>query len=105
MNEPIAIRVTRYRCPTCARSHSTKSRCREHIARCWFNPEARGCKTCRHFEFGYEGEECAVGVSLAGRPECDTCLGLFEDCEACGGNWPAVKPGPIVHCDKWEAES
>lgn len=99
MSEPIPVKVTRYRCPTCPRTGSSKARIREHHARCWTNPEARGCKTCKHFEEATDDrcdapygcgachdipESCAVDVSLAGRPEC------------------GIKPGPIVGCDRWE---
>lgn len=119
MGELIPVRVTRYRCPHCARSASSKQRCREHIRRCWRNPDAKGCKTCKHFDNTYEdygedyGEDCAVGVDLSGRPECQRCHGVGYDpaatwdsgekCRECKGNGAAVKPGPIVGCDKWES--
>jgi hypothetical protein len=48
--EPISILVRRSQCPHCNRTHSRPARTREHMTRCWFNPEARGCKTCKHFE-------------------------------------------------------
>ena len=114
MSEPIPVRVTRYRCPHCARSASSKGRSREHIARCWYNPDAKGCKTCKHFDGTYEdyGEDCAVGVDLTGRSECGRCQGTGfdprygwdsgEKCPVCGGKPDAVKPGPIVGCEKWE---
>jgi len=83
MTEPIPFKVTRYRCPHCPRTASSKARMVDHIGRCWTNPEARGCKTCAHYAQNYEGAEfCAVGVDLA------------------------VGDGatsPIVHCDLWEA--
>jgi hypothetical protein len=99
------------------------------MARCWFNPEARGCKTCKHFELpespdwetGYGGsdEGCAEGVDLTGRPACPGCGGFgWADTNTgaqkpCGphltdlhvGDGTEVKPGPIVHCEKWEAQS
>lgn len=112
--EPIPVQVTRYRCPTCSRSHSSKSRARQHMGRCWFNPEAKGCKTCRHFDAvcdGY-GDDCALGVSLEGRPQCGRCVGdgwVFDDlyqritCPDCHGDGHEIKAGPIVGCEKWEA--
>lgn len=113
MSAPIAVRVTRYRCPFCARSHSSRGRAAEHIGRCWRNPEARGCKTCRHFDATYEdyGEDCDLGVDLAGRPQCEACGGMGyvgewdigHKCPACNGNPEPVKAGPIIHCDKWES--
>jgi hypothetical protein len=122
---PVAVRVTRYQDPWCGRTHSSRKRAVEHMGRCWRNPDARGCLTCRHFEpaipgeveTGWPGETegCAVGVSLAGRPECPDCYGgrvggiEFDTpqtvCPSCNGNHTAVKPGPIVHCEKWEASN
>lgn len=109
--QPIPFTVTRYRCPTCPRTGSSKARITEHIGRCWTNPEARGCKTCKHFEpYGPENADgCAVDVDLSGRAPCPACLGIGPDpwnpkCSHCGGDGHEVKPGPIVHCDRWEAE-
>ncbi|HEY9415037.1 MAG TPA: hypothetical protein VIQ30_09790 [Pseudonocardia sp.] len=117
MSEPIPFRVTRYRCPHCPRTASSKARTVEHIGRCWRNPAARGCKTCKHFDNTYEdyGEDCAAGVDLAGRPACPDCHGtgyaagflrLPDDgtkCPTCKGDAAEIKPGPIVGCEKWEA--
>ncbi len=47
---PIAIQVTRYRCPYCTRSRAKKAATEQHIARCWHNPGTRSCKTCVHYE-------------------------------------------------------
>jgi hypothetical protein len=104
--------VRRYRCPFCPRTASRPIRIREHAARCWSNPAARGCKTCKHFERDYEGgESCGQDVSLDGRPECTACGGFgsvikasggVSECPECSGE-PAVRPGPIVHCGLWEA--
>lgn len=130
--EPIAFRTTRYRCPHCPRTGSSKARVRDHIGRCWSNPAARGCKTCTHYQEaseacgcepgcnwgGPEGgypERCAAGISLAGRPQCGTCNGVGQtyshgdfggvsECSDCGGDGDAVKPGPIVGCHAWEGE-
>lgn len=89
MLEPIPVRVTRYRCPHCHRSHASKARCVAHIGRCWDNPEARGCKTCEHFQpyerGGYDSpdmpEACALGIRLSTGGEASNLL---------------------VHCTKWE---
>ena len=124
MAEPIAVRVTRYRCPHCARSHSSRGRAVQHVGCCWRNPEAHGCKTCQHFERdadGYEG--CGLGVDLTGRPACERCGGfnfvdtgetfhprfaaagrVMAQCPDCGGNGGEVKAGPIIHCEKWQLE-
>jgi hypothetical protein len=108
MAEPIPFRVLRYRCPHCPRTGSSKARITEHIGRCWLNPEVRGCKTCKHFEpYGPEnGDGCAVGVDLSGRPACVNCGGPgdpWNPCEHCTGSGAEIKPGPIVGCDRWEA--
>lgn len=124
MTAPIAVRVTRYQDPHCGRTHSSRRRAVEHMGRCWRNPDARGCLTCRHFEpavpgdldTGWPGndEGCAVGVSLAGRPGYSICeqhidpdgpfgTSAADDCPDCKTDSKAVKPGPIVHCEKWQA--
>jgi hypothetical protein len=131
MPEPIPFTVTRHRCPFCPRTGSSKARATDHIARCWSNPETRGCKTCAHFE-KYAGgptcfpgrpcdcndgyEQCAVGISLTGRPACERCGGHGEigmgdaigggmsECPECSGDGHEIKPGPIVHCGEWEVK-
>lgn len=110
MSEPIPVQVTRYRCPSCGRSANSRSRTREHMARCWLDPENRGCKTCRCFWQGAEGEGCAKGVDLSGRPACTRCAGsgwsdLGASCPDCDNSPEArdeVKAGPIIHCDLWQ---
>lgn len=92
VSQPIPFRVTRYRCPHCPRTGSSKALVTEHIGRCWLNPAARGCKTCVNYlepaeacgcepgcnwggpEGGYP-ERCAAGISLAGREACERCGG------------------------------
>lgn len=118
MTAPIPVRVTRHRCPYCPKSYSRPGRTLEHIARCKRNSDNRGCMTCRHFD-DFDG--CAVGVSLDGRDACTRCGGqnyvftgevwrprfakpgrVMAQCPECGGDGAEVKPGPIVHCEKWE---
>lgn len=129
MGEPIPVMVRRYRCPHCGRPRASKKATVAHMGRCWENPEARGCKTCRHFQpvsarccgqpdlngcyapMCPPGDACAVGVDLSGRPACGTCHGsgrvnpLGDACPECDGSPEAaeVKPGPIVGCEKWAA--
>ncbi|MCW2768525.1 MAG: hypothetical protein JWO11_4484 [Nocardioides sp.] len=126
MSEPIPVRVLRHKCPHCGRTASRPGRAREHIARCWHNPEARGCKTCKHFEpYGGESDDgCDAGVSLTGRAACGGCGGanfvftgeyfrprfaaggpVMGPCPQCGGDGAEIKPGPIVGCDRWEHEA
>ena len=130
MTGPIPFRVTRYRCPHCPRTGSSKALVTEHIGRCWLNPAARGCKTCVNYlepaeacgcepgcnwggPVGGYPERCRAGISLAGRPECGTCKGIGQvyidgefggvsECPDCGGDGAAIKPGPIVRCHEWE---
>lgn len=102
---PIPIKVTRYGCPHCGRTASRPVRTREHMARCWKNPEVRGCKTCKHFEpYGPEwGDACNAGVDLTGRPACATCGGYSDPWnEHAGCTGGEIKPGPIVHCPLWQ---
>lgn len=113
MDEPIPFVVTRWKCPHCNRGRSTRTATTEHMARCWRNPAARGCKTCKWFEVDYEGgESCAQGISLEGRPQCARCGGFgslaeppsfgVTECPECSGDAAEVKPGPIVGCYAWE---
>jgi hypothetical protein len=121
VSDPIPVKITRYRCPFCTRSASRPARAREHIARCWYNPQARGCKTCRNYSRPYDGEEfggggeefCDAGISLTGRPACGLCHGYGQvfgeelgasECPECGGDAAEIKPGPIVHCSEWQAD-
>lgn len=53
--QPIAITVTRHQCPHCRRTRAKKTATEAHIARCWLNPDARGCKTCAHYGPPEEG--------------------------------------------------
>jgi len=115
--EPTPVRVTRYRCPHCPRTGSSKTRVREHMARCWYNPAAKGCKTCKHFDNTFEdyGEDCNVGIDLSGRPACADCRGtgyadwsalsvdMGAKCPTCKGDGAEIKPGPIAGCDRWES--
>lgn len=126
MTAPIPVLVRRHKCPHCPRTASRPVRVREHMERCWFNPATRGCKTCKHHDFEYgepdvglhgDGDVCDQGVNLDGRPACTPCGGSgWKDTSAgaqvpCNaevtvghvGDGAEVKPGPIVHCDLWEA--
>jgi hypothetical protein len=122
MTAPIPVRVTRYRDPHCGRTHASRRRAEEHMARCWRNPDAHGCFTCAHFEQHVPGdidtgspghdEHCTAGVDLTGQPACTHCAGgkvgePWDDegvrtCPACNGNHAEVKAGPIVHCGLWQ---
>jgi hypothetical protein len=43
---PEVVLMKRYRCPFCHRSLSKEKPMVEHMARCWFNPDKKTCKTC-----------------------------------------------------------
>lgn len=73
MTQPIPLVVTRHQCPHCRRTWAKKAPATAHIARCWKNPAARGCKTCHHHTPWEEGpyqphpgfpEQCEEGRSL-----------------------------------------
>jgi len=49
MTTAIRLKVVRYQCPHCHRTHSKKQAAEQHIARCWNNPAAHACKTCEHY--------------------------------------------------------
>lgn len=96
--EPISILVRRSKCPHCGRTHSRPVRTREHMARCWRNPEARGCLTCRHFQSAEsDGPDWSIGYG--GHYEPDSCA---IDVSLAGDESEGIKPGPIVHCPAWE---
>lgn len=74
---PIPVVVTRHQCPHCRRTWAKKPAAQAHIARCWHNPDANGCKTCAHYEPPTEGpypghpgwpEECGVDGPMTDRP-------------------------------------
>lgn len=71
--EPVALRVTRWKCPFCTRARASKAATVEHIGRCWSNPEVRSCKTCRHYE--------VTGGFCDGDPMCN-CPPAEEICHA-----------------------
>lgn len=75
-SEPIKLVVTRYGCPHCRRTRSSKQAASQHMERCWWNPDARSCKTCAFYVPPSGGcgeqrcncwsdEECAAGVDLS----------------------------------------
>lgn len=94
MNQPIPIRVTRYKCPHCARSHSKKPACVGHIGRCWYNPENRSCSTCVNWRAPGGGVRCF--------PERDCDCDVYpQDCDA--GEILQPDEAPRSNCPKWEA--
>lgn len=100
MSEPLKVSVVRWKCPTCGRNHSSKARAVTHMATCWYNPAARGCKTCVHFTPYYrdEPDDCAEGVDLRGT----AAINAERDFELIDR---FVAPGPITSCAKWQART
>ena len=89
MAEPIPFTVTRYRCPTCTRTGSSKTRIASHMTRCWNDPANRSCKTCEHFEpASFMDEWCAIGQEL---PIIERSYGQATM--------------PRLHCELWAARS
>ena len=95
MTAPIAVKVTRFACPFCSRSRAKKAATVEHIGRCWFNPDNRTCKTCRHFEDAEKYEPC-----YPGRP-C-SCQHVPARCNA-DVSLPGWERLPIVGCMLWQS--
>lgn len=89
VGEPERIVVTRFRCPHCGKTRSSKKAAAEHMARCWYNPTARGCKTCAHYYPGDNGCE--------GDPYCNCASPEF-----CNAGVIFPEKGLLIRCDKWE---
>lgn len=88
---PIPIVVTRYKCPHCHRSRSKQTAAYEHMQRCWYNPAARGCKTCANYYPGDDGCGVYNPVCNCASPEMCRVSGIDLD-------------GTLrVHCDSWES--
>jgi len=81
--QPIKYRVTRFRCPFCTRSRSSRKLIADHMARCWKNPAVRSCVTCRHFDV--QPAEIEVGA---------------RGTEWCGAQDVELER-IIVHCPLW----
>jgi hypothetical protein len=88
--EPERFTAVRWRCPHCQRSRSSKKAITEHMARCWWNPDAKGCKTCEHYYPGDNGCEGDPYCNCASPESCD--VGLLI---------PAS--GLMIRCEKWES--
>lgn len=90
MSEPIPVNVVRYRCPHCSRSRAKKKTAQQHIARCWYNPAARGCKTCALYDHFPGGEPCFPGR------HCD----CNDGHERCGAGLD-LEAGLKTGCPRW----
>lgn len=90
--QPVEIRVTRYQCPHCRRTHAKRAAAQAHMGRCWHNPEARGCKTCAYFEPAGNGAQCVPG------DQC-TCNVYLESCRAGAAPDDQI---PLTGCPSWQ---
>lgn len=89
--QPLPVAVTRYQCPHCRRTRSKQAAAAAHIARCWQNPDARGCKTCTHFDQEQSGGDCFPGRSC-------NCNDGWERCTA----GLSIENGLVIDCPRWE---
>lgn len=89
-SDPIRIEVVRWKCPHCNRSRARKTATVAHIARCWDNPDAHGCKTCAYF--------VEALPMFCGDPGCNGC----GNDEECGAGVELRGPGLLINCPKWE---
>lgn len=94
MSTAIRLKVVRFQCPHCHRTHSKKPAAEAHIARCWRNPQARGCKTCTHYTAPEGGpyaehpgwsEQCEQGRKLLSglHSNCPLWVALTAPCAEC----------------------
>jgi len=101
----IRVKVVRYQCPHCSRTHSKKDAAERHIARCWHNPAAHGCKTCTHYTAPESGpypehpgwpEQCEQGRKLLSglHTDCPLWAALTAPCAEC----PARVPIGTTYC-------
>lgn len=98
ITEPVKVQVTRWRCPFCGRSHSGRGRAREHMARCWFNPAARSCKTCVQFQPAIDDCPGTPGCGCGNDEFCRAGLSVEVPSE----NRPDKTTFP-VNCPLWAA--
>lgn len=91
MTDAIRLTVIRYKCPHCRTTRAKKQAAEAHIARCWHNPEARGCKTCANFLPAGDGAQCFPG--------CDCVCGSYpESCDIDAAPDDAL---PLIGCSRW----
>jgi len=106
MTTAIRLKVVRYQCPHCHRTHSKKAAAEQHIARCWQNPAAHACKTCVHFtpadsdgpypEHPGWPEQCEQGRKLLSglHAGCPVWAPATAPCAEC----PAQVPAGTTYC-------
>lgn len=88
--QPLPMVVTRHQCPHCGTTRAKKPAAAAHIARCWQNPDARGCKTCAHFDQVPSGDDCFPGRHCK-------CNDGWEACTA----GLSITNGLVIDCPRW----
>lgn len=92
--EPIPVMVRRFECPHCARRRASKAATRQHMARCWYDPANKTCKTCTHFE----------PVDCCGAPDLYSCYTpMCPTAPTCAAGVDLGTTWPVVGCDRWTA--
>jgi hypothetical protein len=99
MSAPVAMTVTRWKCPHCSRSRSKKSATAEHIARCWHNPDVAACWTCKHFSRPESADR--VDPCIPGQP----CNCGDSPAECAAGEAVPADGTPLTDCPLWEMAS
>lgn len=97
-DEIVEFVTTRHRCRWCKKSWGNRPGVEKHLARCWYRPANRGCKTCIFFvpaEPYYSRDEpggpehCSKGISL------DSPFGLRNI-------MGDLQTEPKTKCEEWE---
>jgi hypothetical protein len=83
----IPVKVTRYKCPFCSKSRSSRKAAQTHVDSCWMDRVNHACKTCDNFRpiEPEQAEHCAAGIDITD--------GLQSQCPAwCLDRWLAPTP-------------
>jgi len=110
---PIPYKITRYgcqfKCGTRRRSTEKKATMHENI--CWYNPENKTCKTCKHEKVVYDScdhPELESGISeMWVNRECESKEGavhldsMYESLK----NEKVGHVSPVTNCPFWEPKN
>lgn len=110
MTTAIRLKVVRFQCPHCHRTHAKKAAAEAHINRCWYNPAARACKTCFHYtpadsdgpypEHPGWPEQCEKGRKLLSglHTDCSLWSSSTAPCAECSTPIPAGRAFCSTRC-------
>ena len=84
--QPREVMVKRFVCPNCGWRRATKKLVVEHMARCWYDPANKSCKTCIHFSHD-------DGDPETGAPEVIWCSAQSKELQ--------YAETPVVSCPLW----